>query len=271
VAVFFVSVGAQMELTAARDYWQEAAVLSLFVLVGNPFIFMIIIARYGYSERTSFLTSVTVAQISEFSFIFTALGVTTGLIEAPILALVGVIGLVTIATSAYMILYNHDLYAWLAARRVLRLFRAGRHEDDESTSERLHGHVVVVGMNDLGVKLARELHTRGEAVLAIDTDPRKLEGLPCRTMVGDVEYPSTLEEAGLREAKLALSALRIEATNKFFTFTCKQWGVPAAVYALDRSMKEELAGLGAAFLVESKTKSGERIVAELARLGVVTP
>jgi Kef-type K+ transport system membrane component KefB len=269
VAVFFVSLGAQMELTAARDYWQEAAVLSLFVLVGNPFIFMVIIARYGYSERTSFLTSVTVAQISEFSFIFTALGVTTGLIEAPILALVGAIGLVTIATSAYMILYNHELYGWLAAKGALRMFRAGKSDDNEFASERLNDHVVVVGMNDLGVKLARELHARGESVLAIDTDPRKLEGLPCRTLAGDVEYPSTLEEAGLREAKLALSALRIEATNKFFTFTCKQWGVPAAVYALDRSMKDELAGLGAACLVESKTASGERIVAELARLGVV--
>ena len=42
---------------------------------------MWIIARFGYSEKTAFLTSVTVAQISEFSFIFAALGVTTGIID----------------------------------------------------------------------------------------------------------------------------------------------------------------------------------------------
>jgi Kef-type K+ transport system membrane component KefB len=268
IAVFFVSLGAQMELTAAKEYWQESLWLSLFVLVGNPFIFMIIIARYGYSERTAFLTSVTVAQISEFSFIFTAMGVSTGLIEPPVLAIVGVVGLVTIATSAYMILYNHELYAWLARRRVLRVFRAGQHEDAEPPSARPSGHVVVVGMNDLGTRLARALHDAGEDVLAIDTDPRKLADMPCKTMTGDVEYPSTLEEAGLPEAKLAISALRIETTNKYFTFMCRHYGVPAAVYALDRAMLEQLQGLGAACLVESKRESGERIIDELRALGV---
>jgi Kef-type K+ transport system membrane component KefB len=268
IAVFFVSLGAQMELTAAQAYWREAAVLSLFVLLGNPFIFMFIIARYGYSERTSFLTSVTVAQISEFSFIFTTLGVTTGLIEPRILALVAVVGLVTIATSAYMILYNRELYGWVSRWKLLRIFRAGLHEDEEPPETRMRDHIVVVGMNDLGRSLVAALHGRGDAVLAIDTDPRKLADLPCRTLSGDVEYPATLEEAGLPQAKLAISALRIEATNKYFTYMCKEMGVDAVVYAPDRAMLDELRGLGAAHLVESKAESGERILAELARLGV---
>jgi predicted Kef-type K+ transport protein len=53
-------------------------VLSLFVLIGNPLIFIWIIARMGYGERTAFLTSVTVAQISEFSFIFAGVGLARG-------------------------------------------------------------------------------------------------------------------------------------------------------------------------------------------------
>jgi predicted Kef-type K+ transport protein len=111
-------------------------VLSLFVLIGNPFIFMLIIARSGYGERTSFLTSVTVAQISEFSFIFAAMGLASGLIDASILSLIGVIGVVTIAASSYMILYNHELYRWVARAGLLRLFRAPPDDPEEpSTSD----------------------------------------------------------------------------------------------------------------------------------------
>ena len=266
MALFFVSLGAQMEFSHAGAYWFEAIVLSVFVLIGNPFIFIWIIARFGYSERTSFLTSVTVAQISEFSFIFAALGLSTGLITQPILSVIGVVGVATIAISAYMILYNHGLYAFLQKTPVLKMFRAGQHEDDEPPRARLRDHVIVLGMNDLGLQVARLLHERGETVLAIDTDGEKMRGLACHTLVGDVDYASTLEEAGLHGARAAISALRIENVNKLFVFQCRKAGVSVAVYASDKSMREQLREVGVSYLVEARHSAGKRIFEELSRL-----
>lgn len=266
VAVFFVSLGAQMELADAETHWFEGLVLSLFVLIGNPVIFIWIIARFGYSERTSFLTSVTVAQISEFSFIFAAMGLSMGLITQPILSVVGVVGVVTIAISAYMILYNHQLYAVLCRARLLRIFGARTDDDDERPRPRLRDHVIVVGMNDLGRRVASLLHEKGETVLAIDTDSRKMSGLACQRLVGDVDYASTLEEAGLDGARMAISALRIENVNKLFVFRCRHAGVPVAVYAFDRPMREQLQEVGASYLVEARQSSGDRLLKELERL-----
>lgn len=266
IAVFFVSLGAQMELADAGAFWFEGLVLSLFVLIGNPIIFIWIIARFGYSERTSFLTSVTVAQISEFSFIFAAMGLSMGLITQPILSVVGVVGVVTIAISAYMILYNHELYAVLRRARLLSIFGARTDEHDERPRPRLGDHVIVVGMNDLGRRVASLLHEKGETVLAIDTDSRKMSGLACQTLVGDVDYASTLEDAGLYGARLAISALRIENVNKLFVFRCRRAGVPVAVYAFDRPMREQLHEVGATYLVEARQASGNRLLAELERL-----
>ncbi|MFW6066978.1 MAG: cation:proton antiporter [Myxococcota bacterium] len=269
IAVFFVSLGARMELEHAGAHWPEAAFLSLFVLVGNPLIFIWIIARFGYSERTAFLTSVTVAQISEFSFVFAAMGLSMGLIDEAILSVVGVVGIVTIAVSAYMILYNHGLYAWLSRLGVLRPFRAKQAPDEGPPPHRPSGHVIVVGMNDLGRRVAEVLHARGETVLAVDSDLRKLAGLPCRTLVGDIDYAATLEEAGLPEARLAISALRIEHAIKLFVFRCNGAGVPVAVYAHDRSTKGQLQEVGVTFLVEARQRSGDRFLEELDRMGAV--
>jgi Kef-type K+ transport system membrane component KefB len=260
IAIFFVSLGVQMELEAATAYWPAAIILALFVLIGNPLIFMIIIARSGYSERTSFMTSVTVAQISEFSFIFAAVGLSAGLIGESILSLITVIGLLTIAVSAYMILYSEGLYAWVRRRGWLRPFRAAQ-ADDEEPSSVLSGHIVVLGMNAMGRRIATQLHRRGEVVLAVDIDARKLDGLPCHALVGNMDYPSVAEEAFLNQAKMAVSALQIEDSNDLLAYRCQQAGVPVAIHAFDGSVVSDLQRLGVDYFIDPK-KSWVRQAAE---------
>jgi Kef-type K+ transport system membrane component KefB len=268
LAVFFVSLGIQMEFGAAAEHLVSATVLSLFVLIGNPFIFMWIIARSGYGERTSFLTSVTVAQISEFSFIFAAMGLATGLIDQSILSLIGLVGVATIAVSSYMILYNHELYAIVSRSGWLKMFRAGGPEPVEEAPA-LREHVIVVGLNALGRALVDALVERGEKVVAIDTDPRKLERLPCATVLGSTEYFSVLEEARLTEAKLLISALQIEDANNLLAYWCRQHGVPASIHAFDRSVVEELRRIGVSHLMISKNTGVQRIAAALRQAGVL--
>jgi len=266
IAVFFVSLGIQMEFGAAAAQWMPAVVLSLFVLIGNPFIFMLIIARMGYSERTSFMTSVTVAQISEFSFIFAAMGLAAGLIDASILSLIAIVGVVTITLSAYMILYNEWLYGRVAGLGILRMFRAGQ-EPESEPDERLRDHMIVVGLNPLGSLLVKELLERGETVLAIDTDEAKLAGLPCPTIVGNVEYASVLEEANLKDAKLLISALQIEDTNNLLAYQCNKAGVPSSIHAFDRSVVEHLREIGVSHLMMSKNLGVQRIARQLQKEG----
>lgn len=266
IAVFFVSLGIHMDFSAAREHWFPGLVLSLFVLVGNPFIFMWIISRSGFGERTSFRTSVTVAQISEFSFIFAAMGMSAGLIGGSILSLVGIVGLVTIALSVYMILYDEALYTWSKRLGLLRMFGA-RQEEEAPPTPALSGHVIVVGMNSLGRRLARELHEKGETVLALDTDPGKLEGLPCRTMLGNAEHLSVLQEAGLDRAALLVSAVHIEDTNMLLAYRARSRGVPVSVYMGDGGVVRELEALGVDHLMAVRDLGAERLLAAVQRRG----
>jgi Kef-type K+ transport system membrane component KefB len=269
IAIFFTSLGLRMELGAALDQWLPALALSLFVLVGNPVIFMWIIARLGYTERTSFLTSVTVAQISEFSFIFAAMGLSAGLVNEAILSVVALVGLVTIAVSAYMILYNSELYARLKGRWVLRIFGAKEEGEESAPPTSLRGHVIVVGLNSLGIRLVDELIARGETVLAIDTDPVKLSRLHCQTLLGSVDHPTVLEEANLSEAKLVVSALQIEDTNNLLAYRCRQAGIPSSIHAFDRSVVDELREIGANHLMIPKNNGIRRMLEALRERGVV--
>lgn len=71
---FFLSLGAGLDLSTLGAQVGPAVVLSLFVLIGNPLIVLAIMGYMGYRKRTGFLAGLTVAQISEFSLIFMAMG-----------------------------------------------------------------------------------------------------------------------------------------------------------------------------------------------------
>jgi Kef-type K+ transport system membrane component KefB len=263
LAVFFVTLGVHMELGAALARWPAVLAVSAFVLVGKPIILMTLVPRLGYGERTSFLAALTLGQISEFSFIVVTLAMSAGLVGEDFLAFVGMVGLLTIGTSAVLIQRGDQLHRMLHDRGLLRIFRADGKEEEEAP--RLEGHVIVVGMNTLGRLLVDGLVERGERVLAIDTDPEKLYGLPpCALMVANTEYPSALEDANLSKAKLLVSALQIEEANNLLAYQARRAGVPSSIHAFDPVLIRELRENGATHLMVSK-HDGIRQVAEALR------
>lgn len=251
IAVFFVTLGIQMELGDAVEWWKEAVVLSLFVLIGNPLIFMFIIVKMGYNQKTAFNTSVTVAQISEFSFIFAAMGVSSGLIGNSILSLTALIGVITIAVSAYMILYSEPLYKFCCRWGLLKMFRA-RSKEEDIPPDKTTDHIIVIGMNYLGRRIVETLHKEGYEVMAVDTDPVKLNDLPSHSLIGNFDYASVQEAAGLADARLVVSALQIEDANTLIAYRCRQHGIPCAIHGFDQSLLGDLAELNIDFILTPK-------------------
>lgn len=249
IAIFLVTLGIQMEFGDLATIWPLALCLCVFVLVIKPLIVFLILARMRFSEYTAFQAAVATAQVSEFSFILLALGASTGLIDGTIVSLGGLVGMLTIAASSYMIMYSERLYAAIQPTGLLKRMGAGQQEDAEMHSA-WSNHIIVVGMNALGREIVQRLNQRKEPVLAIDTDPRKLKDLePAGTLIGNVEYESVVDEIALHKARLVVSALQIEDVNHLLAYRCRHAGVPCAIHAFDVSVVEDLLDLGTAYLL----------------------
>ncbi|QTN31572.1 cation:proton antiporter [Akkermansiaceae bacterium] len=273
VAVFFVTLGIRIEFGGVVDQLGSVLAISTFVLIGKPIVFLLILGRLGYGRKTSFLTGVTMAQTSEFSFILAGLAMAKGLIGGEIMLVSALVGVVTIAVSSYLILYSHNVYAWALRMGLLRWkFLDGKPEMADRivhAGEHLDRHVIVVGMNTLGRELVRRLTAKGEDVLAVDTDPLKLEGLPGSSLLGSVGYLSVLEEAGYKRAKLLVSALQIEETNDLLAYRCKSVGVPCAIHVVDLSVVDNLLELEADYLMVSKVDGVKAQLRILKEMGVL--
>ncbi|HKK26731.1 MAG TPA: cation:proton antiporter [Gemmatimonadota bacterium] len=266
IVVFFVSLGAGLDPGGSGVDWPAALALSLFVLLVKPAIVTFLLLRTGHGGREALLAGLTLGQVSEFGFVLVALAVGAGLASPSLVALVGIVGLLTIGASALLAPRGGRVYELLSVRLGIP-FPEPR--ADGTRPEPPAGHVVVVGMNTLGRRVVEGLAERGESVVAVDTDEEKLAGLPARRVVGDVGLPDVLEEADLSGALLLVSALRIEDVNGLLTHRCREEGVPVSVHAFESGQVEELLEAGADHLMVSKHEAARRLIGELRAAGVV--
>jgi Kef-type K+ transport system membrane component KefB len=209
---FFIALGTQLDLSLLGDQIYPALIFSVFVLIGNPIIVLAIMGYMGYRKRTSFLAGMTVAQISEFSLIFMAMGVTLGHVSSKALGLVTLVGLITIALSVYMITYSHRLYSWFEP--ILGIFerKTPLHEEAEDNQiiQKKPYDVILFGLGRYGSAISEHLKIHNIKHLSIDFNPdqvRHWKSIGYDAAYGDAcdhEFIGTLP---LKYAKWVIAAM----------------------------------------------------------------
>jgi len=209
---FFIALGAQLDLSLLGAQVFPAIIFSVFVLIGNPLIVMAIMGFMGYRNRTGFLAGLTVAQISEFSLIFMAMGMTLGHVDAKALGLVTLVGLITIALSVYMITYSRTLYRWLEP--LLGIFERAVPVREEAEAKRKKEHttydVILFGLGRYGSAIAEHLRKDNLNLLAVDFNPDEVRNWRAKgydTMYGDAFDHEFIANLPLGSVKWVVSAM----------------------------------------------------------------
>ena len=201
--VFFVILGASFVFAGFGGLIIPTIILSLFVLIGNPIIVLVIMGIMGYKKRTSFLAGTTVAQISEFSLILAALGLKLGHITENVVALITAVGIITIASSAYFITHGDKIFSALS--RPLSIFERKKTKETESSDGLDAKDVVLIGCGRTGESIALGLPR--EKLLVVDFDPNVIKKMKARgfsVVYGDVADEEMREVARLKDAKLVV-------------------------------------------------------------------
>ena len=239
---FFIDLGAGLELAKLGDQIWPAILLSLFVLIGNPLIVMSIMGFMGYRKRTGFLAGLTVAQISEFSLILGALGLSLGHINTDTMSLITLVGLITISVSTYMILYSHPIYELISPFLSMFERKQTDREDAHDLNVESGGYdVILFGLGRFGAGIARELQKRGFRVLGVDFDPDlvhryKEDGTTLH--YGDAEDPEFLSSLPLGQVRWIISSVRERHVNLALLHSLREQGFKGQVAATAHSLRD---------------------------------
>lgn len=212
---FFIDLGSNIDLGLMGDQLIPAIIFSLFVLIGNPIIVMIIMGIMGYRKRVSFLAGLTVAQISEFSLILAAIGLENGHIDEETLGLITLVGLITIALSTYMILYSGPIFKRISP--LLTVFEKKHPTRKEDSPEEEEIDYIVIGSGRLGSNLIKNILAKGQSLLVVDFDPNvvaKWQNEGVRAEYGDADDPELPAMLPLKNTRQIISTATNTDTNQ---------------------------------------------------------
>ena len=271
---FFISLGAQLDMGTIGDQVAPALIFSVFVLIGNPIIVLIIMGFMGYRKRTGFLAGLTVAQISEFSLILTALGLSVGHIGQDTMGLVTLVGLITIGGSTYMILYSKPIYERIAP--LLSIFeRKVPHAEialDSQPSKHVEADVVIFGLGRYGDQMTRDFKEQGWQVLGVDFDPEVVGGWRERgepAHYGDASDPEFAQSLPLGSVRWVVSTMPDRDINVTLIDALRRagFGGKVAVTAHNRMDADLLRGHGPDRVLLPFVDAADRAVAQITEEG----
>lgn len=240
IVIFFILLGTHMTFGDIQALLPKALILSSLVLIGNPLILMTIMKFLGYKKRTSLQTGFTVAQISEFSLILMALGLSYGHVSQDAVALVTLVGIITIFGSTYLILYSDTIYKWLEP--YLGIFERKNAEEHQI---RHHRHsTIIFGGNRIGQDFIESFKGSGRSFLVVDHNPelvQRLESEGIDVMYGDATNVDFLDSIDMSKTNLVVSTIPNPEANILIKNTIKAIHPRATVMVVSHKVDEALA------------------------------
>lgn len=219
VTLFFVALGMQIPLPTT-EVLGLALLASGFLMLSRMVVVFPILRALRLGNRASLLPAINLAQMSEFSMVIAALGVTYHHVDEQTVSVLMFVFALTSVTSTYLIGYSHPLQERLA--RGLRMiglkdFDGGKPGELPELT-RTGKDVVLLGFFTEASALVHEYEMTGERqnhsmlqrLLVIDFNPHvhaelARRGIAC--MYGDVSNMQTLHHADVHDAKLVVSTI----------------------------------------------------------------
>jgi len=224
--IFFVSVGLAFTPVNPSDIAIPFLVLLFLIVFGIPTVIMLALSIMGFKKRTSFLSAITLIQVSEFSLIFVRVGLDHGQVSADFFNIIILLSLVTLTLTTYVIKYDEKLYSWIGRRldfmERLALVKRNNYEFGANAQD---PKIILVGYDRIGFAIFKKLRQIGKPALIIDINPdiiKKLVGEQTPCLYGDIGDIEILERLQLEKIETIIStvpnlnetALMIEAVRK---------------------------------------------------------
>ena len=259
-ALFFVSVGMLLDLSAVTEHLPEIVGLLFLILLTKLVIVSATALLLRSPMRVAILSGAVLCQVGEFSFVLLGVPAAQGLLPASLAQNV----LVAIILSMLItpVLISVAPHVALTAARIPWLNRALDAEpagfDPKSTD---HDHVIVAGYGPTGQSICRALRNGKLDYVAVDINPDNVHaahenGDPA--VFGDVTRKEVLEALGSHHAKCIVLLISDYRAARLATSVIRELSssVPIVVRAQFAADVVDFEAAGATRVVSAEDAAG---------------
>ncbi len=211
--LFFVTLGMQLIMNSFNIKF--LIILILLVVIVKPLLIMFISSLFGYKRRTSFLTAISLAQISEFSLIIVSQGLLLGHISQHIFSITILVAVITMSISSYYIKYDYNLfYLFSKPLKILDKISSGKREISDKKIDKYNA--ILIGYDRIGYSIYDTLKKINKKILVVDFNPEIIRNLvrrkiPC--IYGDIGDPEIIDRLNFKKVSIVISTVPMKRDN----------------------------------------------------------
>ncbi len=269
VVIFFAVLGLQLTSFNMGNLMYLLLALVIVVILLKPLILFFLLKLLKHSNRVSFISSLSLSQISEFSLIIAAQGLVLNHIQQSTYNLIILIAIITITLTSYIIKFDRNLFSTFGF--VFKNLEKNGHKDLEYTPKKLQDHIILVGGHRMGGNIIQTLLEKRKNFVVVDYNPdviRKLirQNIPC--IYGDYSNMHLLEHLNLDKAKVVISTVPDLTDNKLLIKKVREVNKKAIIFISSHSVNDALILYkeGADFVIQPEVLAGQKLASYLNHL-----
>ncbi len=270
-SLFFVSMGMLFDVRTLLAFPMLIVGALIATIVVKTAVTMGVAWVMGHSLRTAVVLALSIAQIGEFSFVLSKVGLEANLLDTGLYQLFLAVAVGTMALTPAM----HAVAPAVARaleRHMPRRFSAGRTMPglEAITVPHAEDHVVIIGYGLNGRNLSRVLDRNRIPYVAVEMNPDTVRNERDRgisVIFGDASRPEILEHAGITKARVVVIAISDLAATAATVATIRQLNALVHIIARTRYTLEmdSLFGLGSDEVVTEEYETSIEIFARVLR------
>ena len=270
-SLFFVSVGMLFDFRTLLDAPLAVAATLAAIVVGKTIVTGAVVVALGQPLRIAAMAGFSLAQVGEFSFVLSRVGLDAGLLDARLNQTFLAASVATMALTPALVALGPR--AGAALERLFPRLALERHALSETNAPggpALENHVIVVGYGLNGRNLTRVLANVDIPYVVIEANAETVrverkKGVPI--VYGDATREALLRHAGIARARVVVVAISDAAASRRVADTCRQANPRAHVIVRSRYVREvpSLLALGAHEVVPEEFETSIEIFARVLR------
>ena len=214
MSFFFVSIGMLLDARVVLAHPGVIGLLTLGIVFMKFGLILVVAILLGVSLRSALLTAFALAQVGEFSFVLSKVGLEHNFLVEERYQYFLAVAVITMAITPFLISFSPRLSEIILRLpfpdRLKRGLAPRVQHETRAGAEKLRNHIIIIGYGLNGRNLTKAALSAQIPYVIIETNPEtvrreKKEGR--NILYGDATHVPVLEHAGIREARVAVIAI----------------------------------------------------------------
>ena len=257
LSLFFITVGMMLDVNFVISHLPSILCLVAVFIVGKTLLTMPAVLIQGYPLRTAIRTSISLAQVGEFSFVLATSGLQVGLLSSESHQFFLALSVVTMMLTPFLISIAPGL-----SKKVCTIIGqpTSSVEEQDGSADDLKDHIIIVGFGFTGKQLAKAAKTQHIKYNILEMNPETVSNFDGREPIfyGDASQPIILKDMGIQNARVLAIAISDPYAVRSIVSNARKANPDVTIIARTRFVSEieRLYALGANRVISEEFEAG---------------